>query len=109
MRAIDLNGEAWTKYSDFYQALLTAVGAPDWHGISIDALVDSMIWGGINTVCPPYVVRVHNIEAVPMDVRDEIAEVGAALAEARQEFRARKQRDVEVSLKIISGKMRDGW
>jgi len=32
----------------FYEAFLSQVKAPDWHGHNLDALADSIISGGIN-------------------------------------------------------------
>ena len=61
MRTIRLNAENWKTVLDFYDALLAALGAPDWHGASIDAMIDSMIWGGINDVDPPYTVQIQNL------------------------------------------------
>lgn len=46
MRIIDLNAENWKSILDFYDALLPALGAPAWHGHSVNAIIDSMIWGG---------------------------------------------------------------
>ena len=70
MREISLDATSWKRSSDFYAALLPAIGAPAWHGDSVNALVDSMITGGINKLKPPYVVRVHNMGGVPADVAD---------------------------------------
>ena len=67
MRQIDLNAETWQSPADFYAALLPALGAPEWYGDSIAAITDSMIGGEINAVDPPYVVRIHNLQAT--DIR----------------------------------------
>ena len=48
MRRIELDAKSWMKILDFYQDLLKALGAPEWHGRNLNALIDSMIWGGIN-------------------------------------------------------------
>jgi RNAse (barnase) inhibitor barstar len=42
MRIIELDAENWETAIDFYKALLPALGAPEWHGYSPDALIDSM-------------------------------------------------------------------
>ena len=53
MRIIDLSATNWKSTLDFYDALLAALGAPRGHGKSVDALIDSMVWGGMNKVEPP--------------------------------------------------------
>ncbi len=102
MREIKLNAARWTKAMDFYHALLPALGAPAGHGRSVDALIDSMVWGGMNAVDPPYTVQVYNTQDLPDDVREELLLVSEYLALGREEFRAQEEQDVEVSLKIVS-------
>lgn len=53
MRVIELNAMKWKTVIDFYDALLAAIGAPAWHSKSPDALIDSMVWGGMNAAEPP--------------------------------------------------------
>jgi hypothetical protein len=101
MRIIELDAGKWATDLDFYNALLAALGSPKWHGHSVDALIDSMIWGGINAVEPPYIVRVQNMSRLPKAVIDEIELVKHELAEARAEFNQRNGHDVEVQLEIV--------
>jgi len=84
MRLITLDAAAWKTYDDFYGALLKAVGAPEWHGRNINALIDSMVWGGINAVEPPYTVRILNADAVPPAVREEIELAANAIQEEQR-------------------------
>ena len=58
MLMIDLNAKHWTKGLDFYDFILSAIGAPEWHGRNPNAIVDSMIWSPINTLQAPYTVRI---------------------------------------------------
>lgn len=37
MKLIELDASGWTKPLDFYLALLPQLGAPDWHGLNLDA------------------------------------------------------------------------
>jgi RNAse (barnase) inhibitor barstar len=61
MWTVKLDATSWGSVSDFYSALLGAIGAPDWHGRSMDALVDSLVFGGINTLRPPIEIIVCNV------------------------------------------------
>jgi RNAse (barnase) inhibitor barstar len=100
MRTIVLDASKWRTVIDFYRALLPTIGAPEWHGTNINALVDSMIVGGINTLEPPYTVKVVGTSALPKAVLDEVELARAAFAEGRREFRERKGQDVEVNFEI---------
>jgi RNAse (barnase) inhibitor barstar len=97
MNIITLDGSQWRSYEDFYRALFAALGAPDWHGDNVNALVDSMIWGGINKLEPPYTVRVTGVQSMPNEARNEVELARQALSAGRQDFRNRKGRDIEVS------------
>eukprot|EP00802_Teleaulax_amphioxeia_P012531 Tamp_12574.p1 GENE.Tamp_12574~~Tamp_12574.p1 ORF type:complete len:593 (+),score=125.76 Tamp_12574:196-1779(+) len=56
-RRVELDASAWTGVADSWAALLSALGAPDNHLHSVDALVDSML-GDHNAVCRPVTVRI---------------------------------------------------
>lgn len=100
MKIIELDATKWKTVLDFYQALLAAVGAPTWHGKSPDALIDSMIWGGINAVEPPYTIRISGTAGLPKDVREHIDLVKQALRRGRRDYQSRQGGDVGVSIGI---------
>ena len=72
MRVIELDASQWKTVLDFYDALLAALGAPEWHGRSVAALIDSMAYGRINAVEAPYVVKITGTAEIPPTVNDEI-------------------------------------
>lgn len=100
MRTIELDATKWKTIIDFYDALFAAIGAPEWHGKSPDALIDSMIWGGINSVEPPYRINVSGVATLPKDVRDRIVLIKQVLAEGRMDYRSRRGGDIEVAIEI---------
>jgi len=103
MRIIELDAKNCKTQLEFFNAILLALGAPKGHGHSIDALIDSTIWKGMkNKVEPPYTIQIHNVETLPKDVRDIIELVRDVLSKAREDFRIREGRDVEVALEIMS-------
>ena len=102
MRIIELDATNWKTVIDFYDALLASIGAPKWHGKSPDALIDSMIWGGINAVEPPYTVRISRAAKLPKDFHDRIELIKKVLAEGRMEYQNRRGGDVEVAIEIVS-------
>lgn len=100
MRIIDLDATKWKTVIDFYKALLASIGAPPWHGVSPDALVDSMIWGGINAVEPPYTIKIAGVGTLPEEIRDEVELAKRVLADGREDYRSRRGGDVEVAIEI---------
>ena len=81
MNFIDLDASEWKTALDFYEAILAAIGAPRWHGRSVDALIDSMIYGGLSELDPPFTVRITHTENLPAEARDELVLVILAMAE----------------------------
>ena len=100
MRTIELDATKWKTYDDFYNALLPSVGAPKWHGENLNALVDSMIWGGINALEPPYTIRVSGSTMLPKHIRDHLERAKWALEEGRKDYQEQEGGDVEVAIEI---------
>ena len=80
MKVIELDASGWLTPLDFYEALLASLGAPEWHGRNINALIDSMIVGDINSVEAPYRVVVTGLNKAHEDAFDELIQAFAALA-----------------------------
>lgn len=95
-----LDGSQWTDVLDFYAAMFQAIEAPDWHGLSPAALVDSMIWSGINGREPPYEIVVSHM--MDLSLRAYVEMCSQCLQRSRKEFQRRKGRDVNVSLLLSS-------
>lgn len=82
MTNIELDASEWVAAVDFHTALLTALGAPKWHGTSTNALIDSMIYGGINDVTPPFRVNVRGMREAGEAARAAFQEAFDALGDA---------------------------
>ena len=100
-RTITLDATQWREVSDFYDALLPAIGAPHWHGRNLNALIDSMIWGGINAIEPPYTVRIVHADKLPNDIKQEVADAALYISEARDEYHQERAEDVVVKFEIV--------
>ncbi len=98
VREIVLDASSWRSALDFYDAILAAIGAPDWHGRSPDALNDSMVFGGINALEPPYLIRITGARDLPLDARQEVSWSIQAIAIGRQNYRYLHGRDPGVRL-----------
>ena len=100
MQVIELDASDWKTTEDFYDALLSALGAPDWHGRSGVALVDTMLHDDVNKVVPPYRVEVRNSANLPSPAKAHIIDV----IDLFQRVRARRRErgaDVEVSIALV--------
>ena len=80
MRVIELDASGWTTPQHFYDALLPSIGAPDWHGNNVNALIDSMIHGDINSIEAPYRLEVAGMKNADEDVFEELIFAFARLA-----------------------------
>jgi RNAse (barnase) inhibitor barstar len=102
MQIIELDATKWKTVDDFYDALLASIGAPEWHGRNLNALLDSMIWGGINALKPPYTIKIWGLANLPKDVRNEVEMAKQDLAHGRMDYRSRRGGDVEVTMETDS-------
>ncbi len=99
VKLVNLDASGWVTVLDFYAALLTAVGAPEWHGRSPNALVDTMIWSDeINELKPPYVIRISGTSKIPRNVKEHIKLVAGDMKLARSRYRQMRGHDVNVRI-----------
>ena len=72
MNHVDLEARHWRSSADFYKALLQGLGAPDWHGDRVSALVDSMFHTDINRIVLPLRVTVTGLDQADRNACDEL-------------------------------------
>jgi hypothetical protein len=73
MRIVELHADDWVTATDFMDALKKAIGAPDWHGSSADAFLDSMIYhDDINALKSPYTIRIGGMDKAKPEAKDAI-------------------------------------
>lgn len=101
MRLIELDAQNWQSFHDYLDAMKTALGSPEWHGNNVDAFLDSMVWGGINMVEPPYTVRIKNTTGLRIDILEEIEILKKCIEKHRAESVTRRGYDVEVNIDIV--------
>ncbi len=98
MRTIELDGADFPTVKAFCKALQDEIRALPGHGNSIEAFVDSMIWGnGMSALAPPYLIRVRGLRP-GSPVGEFVKDLSHALGYARTEHRTRRAEDVEVTL-----------
>jgi RNAse (barnase) inhibitor barstar len=70
VRELLLDGAGWKTKDDVYDAFLSAVGAPEWHGRNLDALADSISGGSINRVEVPYKVVIKSYDKIAPQAKE---------------------------------------
>ncbi|MBU2134803.1 MAG: hypothetical protein KKA45_01265 [Alphaproteobacteria bacterium] len=98
--SIIVDATGWRTAIDAIDGLLDALRPLDRHGSSIDAFIDSMIYGGMLEVEPPYEVVVENLEAP--DAISFVDRLSVALTEARAWRLANRGVEVNVSIRRVS-------
>jgi len=99
MRLIELDASPCATPKQFAAALREAIEALPGHGSSVESFVDSMIFGTMSNMAPPYTVRVTGLRRGEVEAfAHRLAE---ALGQARLENRTRRGEDVEVVLRIV--------
>ena len=73
---IELDAGSWKTTSDFRSALKDTIGAPEWHGGSAAAFLDSIFGGGMNALEPPYLIRVVNTAQLAPELEELIRDIG---------------------------------
>jgi len=100
MRVIELDAHGWRTVLDCYNALKEALGSRPEHGSSPDAWADSMIYGGMNEIEAPYVVRIMGTATCDDQLKAEIQLLADAIRDARTWKLEHYGEDVDVSFKV---------
>lgn len=85
MRTFTLDASEWKTPLDFYESILAVLEAPHWHGANMNALIDSLIYGGINGIEPPYKIWIKGAAKLPPSVQTELIWLTEAIEEHGQE------------------------
>ncbi len=102
MRIIDIDASGWKTPLDFYRAIYAGIEAPEDASRSINALLEYMVWGDMDAIEPPYIVRISGLDKAPAAVVEDVEYTKNAVAEARAEFNRRNGHDVEVSIETVN-------
>jgi RNAse (barnase) inhibitor barstar len=81
MKEIRLDAAKWETRGDFYDALLPALGAPEWHGRNLDALNDSNGSDEINEVHLPFRFLLVGTDTVPSELRSYLKKFAELVAD----------------------------
>jgi hypothetical protein len=82
MQIVEVHAEGLVTAMDVVGALKKAVGAPDWHGDSVDASLDSMIYhDDINALKAPYTIVIRGAAQAGPEARHEISLLAQSINE----------------------------
>lgn len=82
MQIIEVHANGLVTAIDFMEALKDAIGAPDWHGNSTDAFLDSMIHrDDINMLKAPYTIRIVGADMAGREAQDAMRLLARAIDE----------------------------
>jgi hypothetical protein len=100
MQVIDLDASACPTVKAFCAELKTIIGATyGGHGDSLESFIDSMIWGVMGDLSPPYTIRVKNVQPGPVETYARA--LSNAIGQARIDLAARGKPDVEVVIQVL--------
>lgn len=97
MKVIQLDGSEWSGRLDFFNALADALGACPGHGRGFDAFEDSVFYGGMLDIEPPFKVLVRNC---PAFAREDVETMARGWAEQREWRKANYGDDVEATIAL---------
>jgi hypothetical protein len=100
MREVILDASSWTNPINLDTALREALGAPHWHGNSFDAWIDSMIWGEINEVEAPYLLRITGTAGCTRELRNHLQDFADSIQKARKERTETRGEEWDVFVRI---------
>jgi len=83
MRVVELDVGTCTTVEQLYGAIGLVLGAPKGAGKNINALIDSMVHGGINSIDPPYRLRITGAGGIPPAVKEEMDRIVKAIKMAQ--------------------------
>ena len=83
MKVLVIDVAAAAEKLDLIELLLTVMGAPQWHGRNLDALDESVAYGGNDTVEPPYSVKFINAGNLSPDLKHELERIKEIFTDAR--------------------------
>lgn len=66
---------------DFYGAIAEALDAPDWHGRNLNAVMESLTFGGNGTLSPPFVIVLEKVTSASRLIQRECKHFASLVAE----------------------------
>jgi len=85
MKIIKIEACDWKSIDDFYVSIKRSLMSPSWHGDNINALIDSIVYGDINGVTPPFKVIIVGLAGADSEVRSHVMMAAQYLTEAIQQ------------------------
>jgi RNAse (barnase) inhibitor barstar len=84
MDEIILDASGWKDNNDFYDNLLAAIAAPEWHGRNLDALSDSIRGNDLNQRKLPYSFYITGADSLPEELSDYMSRFFELIKDLRE-------------------------
>lgn len=84
MTRVRLDAAGWQVREDFWEALLPGIGAPEWHGHSLDALFDALV-ADLTTAKPPLTVEIAGAARTPAALVAYLTRIAEVFRDAEAE------------------------
>ena len=99
MKFIEVNISNCVNPLDVMDRIVVAIGAPMYHGRSIDSFIDSMIWGEMNSINPPFIILWIGYEDSNKEVREFIEKFEEYISEALVEENLKRNQTKEIAFR----------
>ena len=100
VRVIRVDASKWMQPSDVDQAFKVALRSPAWHGNGGDAWIDSMIYGGMNEIDPPFRIEIDGTEEFDKATLYYLMLLQCMIGYARLEKKNNTGVDTDVSIAV---------
>ena len=101
MKLIEIDASQLNSAVDFYDVILSELGAPKWHGKNGNALIDSLIYGGVNKESPPILINVVNTKKADAKVLEEIKKIKESIDRHREYYSSINGKDHGINMNLL--------
>jgi RNAse (barnase) inhibitor barstar len=85
MQEIILDASQWNNKHDFYSSIFKALGSPEWHGESLDALNDTIRGDDINELKLPYEFVIKNTDSLPDELKEYLVKFTELIVDLKKQ------------------------
>jgi hypothetical protein len=100
MKIVSVDASQCKDSIELFEMLKKTIGSPEWHGLSTDAFLDTMIWHDVNMLKPPYTIIVLHSNAAPREVRDDALLMKRCIYDDKREYIRRHRTDRQIDFVV---------
>lgn len=100
-KILEVDASNWLTGTDPYYALFAVLKSPPGHGVNSNALVDSIVYGGMNEAEPPFVIRVNGLSKASGEASEEMMFISETVKEAIEYERRNQGNAPDVRFELL--------